>query len=474
MGNPGAVTPTLDALVENDAVSFSNAFCQNTVCTPSRCSFMTGWYPHVAGHRTMYHMLHPHEPVLLKTLRDNGYFVWWGGKNDLVPGRSGHEGYCDVYFKPEQPPGTIGRPPQSQWRGEPDGDNYYSFYVGKIETGDKPFWDNDWGYVNGAVDFIRGGAAAESDKPFCIYLPLHEPHPEYQVEEPYYSMVDPAKIPDRTPTPDDWSGMPALLKGIYDHQQMQDWSEERIRELRRTYYGQCAKVDAQLGLVIDALKEMGLYDDTAIFFFSDHGDFTGDYGLVEKTQNTFEDCLARVPFVIKPPKSAAVKPRVSDALVELVDFSATVEALAGIEPRHTHFGRSLLDVISGATDEHRDAAFCEGGRIRGETHCMELESSSAQDPKGLYWPRIHLQSEEGPNHTKAVMCRTKDFKYVMRLYESDELYDLRSDPHELNNLIGNSEHRETIAAFKDRMLRFFLETGDIVPHDPDERWFAST
>ena len=71
MGNPAAVTPVLDRFVETEAVSFRNAFCQNTVCTPSRCSFMTGWYPHVRGHRTMYHMLHPErgEPVLLKTLK---------------------------------------------------------------------------------------------------------------------------------------------------------------------------------------------------------------------------------------------------------------------------------------------------------------------------------------------------------------------------------------------------------------------
>ena len=72
VGNPGAVTPHLDALVAKDGVSFSQAFCQNTVCTPSRCSFMTGWYPHVRGHRTMFHMLQPDEPMLLRTLKDNG------------------------------------------------------------------------------------------------------------------------------------------------------------------------------------------------------------------------------------------------------------------------------------------------------------------------------------------------------------------------------------------------------------------
>ncbi|MHC4714562.1 MAG: sulfatase-like hydrolase/transferase [Planctomycetota bacterium] len=470
LGNPAAVTPNLNALVSDDAVSFSNAFCQNPVCTPSRCSFMTGWYPHVAGHRTMQHMLRRHEPVLLKTLKDNGYFVWWGGKNDLVPGQLPLDPFCDVKFEPEQPPDTVGRPPQSEWRGDPDGDNYYSFYVGRVDTGGKPFWDNDRGCVNGAVDFIKDSSAAADGRPFCIYLPLHEPHPEYQCEEPYYSMIDPSRVPDRAPTPTDWTGKPSILCGLHKLQQMRNWSEDRLRELRRTYYGQCARVDAEFGLIVDALKAAGVYDDTAIFFFSDHGDFTGDYGLVEKTQNTFEDCLTHVPFLIKPPKGIPVKPRVSDALVELIDFPATVEALTGITPAHTHFGRSLLPVLSGETDEHRDAVFCEGGRIYGETHCMELESTSSGNPAGLYWPRMHLQEQEAPYHTKAAMCRTRDFKYVMRLYETDELYDLRSDPRELDNLIDRPEYAGTLAALKDRLLRFFLETGDVVPHDTDERW----
>lgn len=75
LGNKAVLTPNLDRIVEEDAVSFANAFCQIPVCTPSRCSFMSGWYSHVRGHRTMYHMMHEDEPVLLKTLKDkNGKF----------------------------------------------------------------------------------------------------------------------------------------------------------------------------------------------------------------------------------------------------------------------------------------------------------------------------------------------------------------------------------------------------------------
>ncbi|MEK3724648.1 sulfatase-like hydrolase/transferase [Paenibacillus sp. FSL H8-0034] len=471
MGNPAAVTPFLDQMVKTDGVSFRNAFCQNTVCTPSRCSFMSGWYPHVRGHRTMYHMMQPEEPVLLKTLKEEGYYVWWGGKNDLVPAENGFESYCDVKYQPARiPRRETNLHAHDSWRGAPEEDNYFSFYAGKLEKGEEEeaYYDGDWANVLGAIDMIRN---APSDKPLCIYLPLLYPHPPYGVEEPYFSMIDRDKLPQRVPAPQDWSTKPSLMKGIYEQQALQGWTEERWDELRATYYGMCARVDKQFAMVMDALKEAGMYDDTAAFFFSDHGDYTGDFGLVEKTQNTFEDCLSRVPFVIKPPKGISVQPRVSEAMVELIDFPATVEALLGIKPKHSHFGKSLLPVLAGDVDEQRDAVFCEGGRLHGEEQCMERESTSANGSSatGLYWPRIQWQLQEGPEHTKAVMCRTKEYKYVRRFYELDELYDLINDPGETVNRIDDPGMAGVLAELKERLLTFYQETCDAVPHVTNKR-----
>ena len=466
VGNPAAVTPNLDRLVKSDAVSFRNAFCQNPVCTPSRCSFMSGWYPHVRGHRTMHHMMQPDEPVLLKTLKDEGYFVWWGGKNDLIPGQHPADAYCNVKYRPPKPPKPR-RGAGQDWRGKPDSDTYYSFFVGKLDKGSDDFYyDGDWANVLGAIDFLKN---PPKDQPFCIYLPLGYPHPPYAVEDPWYSMIDRHKLAPRRPTPDGWKGKPSMLKGIYERQHMQTWTEDRWTELRATYYGMCARVDHQFGMLMDALKSAGLYDDTAVFMFSDHGDFAGDYGLVEKNQNTFEDCLSGVPFIIKPPAWIDVKPRVTGALVELIDFPATVEELTGIPPKHTHFGRSLVRILEGKTDKHRDAVFCEGGRLHGEVYAMELESTSSQEPSGLYWPRVGLQRSEGPEHTKAVMCRTSDFKYVRRLYEADELYDLHADPMELHNRIDDPSLEKVKRELRDRLLTFYLETADVVPHKADAR-----
>ena len=487
MGNPAAKTPVLDEFIATDAVSFRNAFCQNPVCTPSRCSFMTGWYPHVHGHRTMHHLLHYDrgESNLLKILKDNGYFVWWAGKNDLIYDDEDLRKYCDVRFKPTSEDferwGYEGYPNphviQGLWRGSQSGDNYYSFYAGKLEPDHDIWFDGDWARIYGALDLIR---EYDDEKPLCMYLPLINPHPPYGVEEPWFSLTDRESLPQRVPVPgneegirkDLWEGKPSILKGIWERQGLDGWTEDRWTELRATYYGMCSRLDHQFGLVLDALRDKKMYNDSSIFLFSDHGDFTGDYGLVEKTQNTFEDCLTRVPFIIKPPKNYNVKGHVNESLVELVDFSATVFELTEIDPEYTYFGKSLLPVMQKQLHSHRDAVFCEGGRMKGETHCMERESFMELKPTGLYWPRVGLQAtDEGDFHSKAIMCRTKRHKYVYRYYEQDELYDLEADPNELHNLVNDPSHLELLQSLKLRMLDWYVATCDVVPFKTDPRDF---
>ncbi len=472
LGNPAAMTPNLDRLVETDGVSFQNAFCQNPVCVPSRCSFMTGWYPYTLGHRTMYHMLQPHEPNLLKRLKRAGYYVWWGGKNHLIAAQYGYDDHCHVKYKAvdsSERPFLPNLHAYNSWRGEPDNDDYYSFFYGKVEPHyemqpwEPGVYDPDWAMVEGAIEFIHN---APDNQPLCIFLPLFYPHPPYAVEEPWFSMIKRDKLPPRIQSPDDWTGLPSILKGLHERHRLGGWPEEKWNELRATYYGMCARVDKQFGMVLEALIERGLYQDTAVFFFGDHGDFTGDYDLVEKTQNTFQDALVRVPFVVKLPADRPAQPGVRHSLVELLDLVATVEELAGLPREYTHFSKSLLPVIAGKADQHREAVFSEGGRNRGERQAMELESPQGKD--FLYWPRMSLQSQDdGPEHTKATMIRMDRYKYVHRLYELDELYDLQADPAELDNRIADPTMIEVLANLREKLLDFYLETADFVPMTAD-------
>jgi arylsulfatase A-like enzyme len=221
---------------------------------------------------------------------------------------------------------------------------------------------------------------------------------------------------------------------------------------------------------MDTMKEKGLFDDTAVFIFSDHGDFTGDYGMVEKAQNMFYDCLTRVPFIVRPPKGQKCQPGIRDGLVELIDFYATVLDYADVKAPHNHFGMSLRAALEGKRGCGRDAVFCEGGRRTGEIEASERESTSALTPDGLYWPRVGLQQiDDPPYHSKGNMIRTRDFKYVQRLYEKDELYHLEIDPGETRNVIDDPAYAPVLAALKDRLLQWYQETGDTVPLKTDSR-----
>lgn len=464
LGNAASVTPNMDKLLE-DGVSFRNAFCQNPVCTPSRCSFMSGWYPHVTGHRTISYLMHEDDPVLLKELRDNGYYVWMNNRNDLLAGQV--EGLidsaCDERVKPSNKIEHF-----EGDRGEPGSDTFYSFYYGKVETKNEEFHDGDYDDVQQLIEFIKN---KPTDKPVCMFLGLFNPHPPYMAPEKYLDMIDRYKLPDRIEAPENWEGKASILKGLHELQNMGNWTEEKWNELRATYLAMCARVDYMFGMIVDALKEADMYDDTAIFIFSDHGDYTGDYGIVEKVQNSFEDCLTNVPFIVKPHKEIEVQPGINDALVELIDFYGTVEDFVGMEPTHTHFGKSLRNVLSGQEETNREVVFCEGGRLAEERHCTETAKRKAHLNKNSeYYPRLSLQASYGPEHTKATMCRSKDYKYVRRLYEQDELYDLKNDPKELNNLINDPSYKDIVTDLKEKTLTWYQETCDVVPFEEDDRF----
>lgn len=458
LGSAGAVTPNFDALA-CDGVSFQNAYSQNPVCVPSRTSFLTGMYPHTMGHRTMHFLLRPEDPMLLKTLKQNGYEVIWVGQNGVIPMESDFSQYCDAYYPGAYPwDREKSAAFEKSFRGEEDGDNFYSFFAGKLPAGTE---NNDRSCADYVLEYLETRKET-NDKPFAIFVAMMNPHPPYGCEEPYFSMIDREALSPRRPTPSDWNTVPSMMHGIYNRQQMQHWDEARFREMKAVYYGMVSALDAQYGEISEKLKEKQLYDDTTIFMLSDHGDFTGDYGLAEKAQNIFLNCTCNVPLIIKPQKGIPCNQRVSNALVELLDIPATVADLCGFSLGYTQFGQSLRTVLEGE-EHHRDVVFSEGGRVHGEVQAMEV----GHQKESIYWPRLDTQSSEGPEHTKAVMMRGQRYKYIHRLYEDGELYDLQEDPTELENLFHKEQYQPMLAQMKERVLQFLLETTDFVPNKKD-------
>lgn len=473
MGNPASITPNLDSILE-DGVSFENAYCQNPVCVPSRCSFLTGLYPHTTGHRTIHYLQNKGEPNFLRTMKNNGYEVIWIGRNDVIPANENKADCCDAYYdgfhQEDMKEFTRNQAFNHGTSNSKDIDTsipgYYSHYIGKIseaKAGSGKI-DLDWGCIESALKYIEQKSKEPDSKPFFLYITLSFPHPPYGCEDPWYSRIDRSKLPPRRPSVLQLKDKPSMLYGIASKQHLDAWGEENMNELRATYLAMVSRFDHQYGMIKNKLKECDLYDNTSIFVFSDHGDYTCDYSIAEKVQNCFDDPVVNVPLLVKPAAQFACKPRKSKALVELVDLTQTVCEMCGIQTEYVQFGKSLLDTLAG-NETHKDAVFCEGGRIHGETWAME----QGHGPTSSYWPRLSTQCSEGPEHTKAVMIRMKNMKYVYRLYELDELYDLENDPMELHNLIHEAKYQDLIKQMKLRLLDFMIETGDIVPDRKDIR-----
>ena len=468
MGNPAAHTPYLDEFAAKEAVSFSNAYCQNPVCVPSRCSFFTGLYPHVHGHRTMSYLLHPGEENLFSELRDAGYYVWMNARNDLFAGQieGWNEANADTIFYGGDVPKALGPMEQEKLRGE---EKYrYSHFDGKLgldENGKN--YSSDDEAVDAAVDFVKN---YDNDRPLCLFLGLLFPHVPYGVEEPYYSMIDRKKLPERI-RPEDCKDKSKMLSLLRKYQKMDAYTKEDWDDLRAVYLGMCAKIDSQFKRLCDGLKDAGIYDDCAIFFFSDHGDFDGDYGITEKAQSSFEDCLIRVPLLIKPPKGEGLDAGLTDSMAELVDFYATAVDYAGIVPKRTQFGRSLKEIVGDRTKENRSYVCCEGGRLPEESHCDEYHSAGPDGPdvNFVYWPKMMAQTDHEA-HAKASMIRSRDYKYVSRITGEDEFYDLKNDPGETVNQIKNPVYASEIASMRIEFMRWMQRTADVVPYAYDKRF----
>ena len=444
-------TPNMDRLAERGVV-FSNHFAVHSVCSPSRMSFMTGWYPHTRGHRTLTYLLRPNEPNLLKYLKSSGYYVQWNGKNDLLAQAS----FADSVTRQ-----CANTAPSPIWPANPwpvDHRFFKSFYFGpRGEAGQSPYQDLDWVWVQEAIKFLQ----SPPTQPFTLYLPLIFPHPPYSVEEPYFSMYNRDSI--RQPLPAQLDDKPHFMRELHRLYGIDRLDEADLREIVATYWGMVTRLDDLVGQLMGALQASPLSDNTVVILTSDHGDYVGDYGLTEKWWTGFQECLMRVPLIAVLP--GVTGGRRVEALTENIDVFPTLMALAGVEAHHTHFGRSLLPLILGETKEHRAVVFAEGGQAPGEQHT--LETLWPEDT--IYYEKTRLQNDDPSTVAKAAMIRTNRWKYVARLAGKEELYDLQADAEELVNLIDEAKYAGIVADLREQQLQWFMATGDDVPFDKDRR-----
>ncbi|MGA8183682.1 MAG: sulfatase-like hydrolase/transferase, partial [Terriglobia bacterium] len=294
------------------------------------------------------------------------------------------------------------------------------------------------------------------------FLPLSSPHPPYTAPQGFHNMYDPAKLPPLRPI-----GLPRkpnFYEAIRNYYHLGPLGEDVFRKIQAVYLGKISYTDWLLGEMLEAIERTGHVDDTAVFLFSDHGDWAGDYGLVEKWPSALDDVLTHVPLVLRLPGGA--QNHVSKEIVELFDVMATSLALAGIEARHTHFARSLMPQLHGSPGDPGRAAFSEGGYNIYEPQCFEPADLK---PGEIYYPKEKLEADHPETVSRAAMIKTSAHKLVLRPGGQSELYDVAKDPRELHNVYGDRSYAGAQEDLVARLLQWYVLTADVAPPDKDPR-----
>ena len=263
---------------------------------------------------------------------------------------------------------------------------------------------------------------------------------------------------------------------IRKYRGLEQFDSEVFAQIYATYLGMNAYVDAMLGGILEALRESGLEEETTVIVSSDHGDWAGNYGLVEKWPNAMDDDLVKVPLIIRTP-GGKKNHRVREQ-VELFDIMPTVLELAGVQANHTHFAKTLVPQLLGANGNPNRAVFCEGGYDLEEPHCSEAYNPEGEErypsiktPENIYYPKLLQQKEHPESVCRTTMIRTLEYKLIKRTSGDNELYNLKNDPEEKENQYHNPEFAGIKRQLELQMLEWYLRTSDTVPMEEDPRGF---
>ncbi len=428
-------TPVIDGLAATGTL-FTNAFTPSAICTPTRASLLTG----VAPFR---------HKLLANFERNVGYaeelgdeFVPYSAELSTAGYRCFHVGKWhvgrvrgpeDFGFEGTHYPGwgnavdhpeyleylrANGYPPyrlSSEVRGTfPNGE------PGNLLAGvlDQPT-EATFEYFLAEQAIARIREAASADRPFFLGLHFFGPHLPYCLPAEHYRQYDPSLVTLPASMAETFAGKPLVQRHYSGHWSVDSLGPEVWRELIAAYWGYVSLIDAQLGRVLDALREHGLDDETAVLFSADHGEFTGAHRLHDKGPAMYDD-IYRVPMIARLPGVGTGQ--VEDRFVTTTDLTATILDLAEVTVPDHYDGRSLLPLLRG------DQVGGWRQEIVAEFH-------------GHHFPYPQR------------MIRTDRHKLVINPADVNELYDLQTDPDELVNVCAAAPYR----AVRDELMRRLYE-----------------
>ena len=460
-------TPTIDTLAA-EGITFDNAFCTNAICTPSRACIITGQYPHVNGVFDLRGNIPPEKQALPILFREAGYQTAMIGKWHLkkepnfdyykvLPGQGK---YFDTMFRIQGPrkwpQNTVTH--EGQHSSDAITDSALDWFKNKRDP-DKPFFVCH--QYKAPHDYFENAPRYQS---YLRDVPIPEPPTLYDVPKTFGSIATRGhndeliahigtsigkRNPRRSYAVDLMERFPEEFPSDYEVASLSERETTRLAYqayLRK--YLRCVKgVDDNLKRLFDYLKEEGLYDNTVIIYTGDQGFWLGENDYQDK--RWAYDPSMRMPFIVRYPVSIPGGTR-SDAIVENVDYPALMLDFAGITRPNSMQGRSFKSI-------------CETGK------------EPANWKKAAYYRYwMHMAHHDNPGE---MAIRTKTHKLIY-FYGADyegknqtppawELYDLTSDPSELNNVYDSPAYSQVREQLKAQLARLRQEVGDDGSHYPD-------
>ncbi|VGO20819.1 Arylsulfatase [Pontiella sulfatireligans] len=417
--NKACQTPNIDRLAAQ-GTRYTRTFCQFPVCGPSRASFMSGYYPHATG-SLGYNSGRQNigdRATWSQHFINNGYHAarvskiyHMGVPGDIVKGSNGTDDEASwVERFNSQGPEVMAPGDGERLEGNPDGTRGYGKgnhleYV-KAEGGDEVHSDGKT--AKKACELLREYKGI--GKPFFLAVGFVRPHVPFVSPRAYYEPYDWDNIVLPEKVAGDWDDIPKAGINYRTSKGMQLTTEKEKKAIA-AYYASVAFMDAQVGKVLDTLREEGLEENTIVIFTSDHGfhlcehDFWMKVGLMDES--------SRVPLIIKVPGK---KPAVCNSFTELLDLYPTVSELCGLEVPSRLQGKSLVQTLDDPSISVRDAAFCVN--------------------KNSY------------------LLRTDEWAYIQHGKNGElglQLFDMKKDPKQYTNLAENPEYASVVARFKKQL-----------------------
>ncbi len=409
-GNARCIAPNLQALADAGVV-FENSYCNLPMCGPSRASLHTGRLPFGMGMYDNASEFHADMPALPHYLRGLGYKAELAGKMHFV-GPDQLHGYqkrhtTEIY--PANFAWTVDWTKGREYRPT----NLTMAPV--IESGScirtlQMDYDDEVTYHG--VQAIYDLARQTDDKPFFLTVSFTSPHSPFVISNEYWDLYnhDDIELPTVPEIPLDQKDH--LSRNLHYCQGRHEFTvtDEHRRNARHAYYGMISYIDDKLGELMNALERSGLRDNTLVVFTSDHGEMMGERGMWFK-QHFFE-WAAHVPLIASMPKRFQAA-RVSQN-VSLKDLMPTFLDLAANDTFSEYIdeidGNSLLQAMQGDTESLSDVVVSE----------------------------FAADGSTGPSR----MVKKGAWKYMYLEGKDTLLYNLESDPNELDNLAGKPQWQE--------------------------------